>query len=56
MIKYFLVEAGDDKLLIPQTSELKDVKWFSQSETLDKLGYDNAKEIFKNGLDKLGIK
>ncbi len=55
LIKYFLVEAADQKLLVPQTSELKDVKWFSHKEALGKLGYDNAKEIFQNGVDKLGI-
>ncbi|MDP2812482.1 MAG: transcription antitermination factor NusB [bacterium] len=56
MIKYFLIEAKDKDIVVPQVSELKDVKWFSKKSALDTLGYDNAKDIFNKGLDKLGLK
>lgn len=55
LIKYYLVEAKDTKLIVPQVSELKDVQWFSKQEAIDILDYDNAKDIFNVGLEKLGI-
>lgn len=55
MIKYFLIETTDTEITVPKVKELQDVKWFSQSEARDTLGYDNAKEIFDNGLRKLGL-
>lgn len=55
LIKYFLVKAMSEELRVPQTSELKDVRWFSRQEVLEKLGYENAKEIFVKGLEKLGL-
>ncbi|MBT4850213.1 transcription antitermination factor NusB [Candidatus Parcubacteria bacterium] len=56
LIKYFLIETEDTKIIVPKVKELKDVKWFTKQEALDILGYENAKEIFNTGLDKLGIK
>ncbi|MCD4761133.1 transcription antitermination factor NusB [bacterium] len=53
LIKYFLVETSDTKLVVPNVSELKDVKWFSKAEALESLGYQNAKDIFNKGLEKL---
>ncbi|MBT7553327.1 transcription antitermination factor NusB [bacterium] len=55
MIKYFLIETADTELIVPQTKELQDVKWFTQTEVYNTLGYENAKEIFENGLKKLGL-
>lgn len=57
LIKYFLVEAQDAKLieLKPEITEVKEVRWYSQAEILDLLGYENAKEIFHKGLAKLGL-
>lgn len=55
LIKYYLVEAKDEKLVVPETTELKDVQWFDQNEVIDKLGYENAKEIFALALQKLGL-
>lgn len=55
LIKYFLVSTSEEKLILPETKELKEIRWFPLQEALDILGYDNAKEIFKNGLDKLGL-
>ncbi len=55
LIKYFLIKAMSEELRVPQTSELKDVRWFSRQEVLDKLGYENAQEIFAKGLEKLGL-
>lgn len=55
MIKYFLIEAKDKDIIVPQVSELKDVQWFSKKEALETLGYENAKDIFNKGLDKLGL-
>lgn len=56
LIKYYLVSTTDTELKIPDTNELKDVKWYTAKEALDILGYDNAKDIFTTGLKKLGLK
>lgn len=56
LIKYYLVSTGDKNLQVPDTSELKDVKWYTAKEALDILGYENAKDIFVQGLEKLGLK
>ena len=56
LIKYFLVEAKDKKLIVPNVTELKDVKWFPLKDAFDSLDYDNAKDIFNIGLEKLGLK
>ena len=55
LIKYYLVETSDTEIKIPDTNELQDVKWYTAKEALDILGYDNAKDIFRAGLDKLGL-
>jgi transcription antitermination protein NusB len=55
LIKYYLVATTDLKLIVPNTTELKDVKWYTAKEALDILGYDNAKDIFNTGLEKLGL-
>lgn len=55
LIKYFLVKTEDGQLRVPETTELKDVRWFNQAEIGEKLGYDNAKDIFNKGLEKLGL-
>ena len=55
LIKYYLIEAKDKNIIVPDVSELKDVKWFSLQEALATLGYDNAKDIFRTGLEKLGL-
>jgi NADH pyrophosphatase NudC (nudix superfamily) len=49
------VEAKDEKIVVPDVSELKDVKWYSRQEALDTIDYENAKDIFKKGLEKLGL-
>ena len=38
---------------MPEVSELQDVKWFALQEAIDRLDYENAKGIFKKGLEKL---
>src|SRR3989339_1950824 len=55
LIKYYLIEAKDKNIIVPDVSESKDVKWFSLQEALATLGYDNAKDIFRTGLEKLGL-
>jgi transcription antitermination protein NusB len=55
LIKYFLVETKDTEIVVPDVKELKDVKWYPQQQALETLGYDNAKEIFHNGLKRLGL-
>jgi transcription antitermination protein NusB len=55
MIKYFLIKTADTEIKVPDTKELQDVKWFTENEARNTLGYDNAKEIFDNGLKKLGL-
>ena len=56
LIKYFLIEAQENKIIIPHTKEIKDVRWFSKKESLDTLGYNNAKEIFNKGLKEMAQK
>ncbi|MDD5749479.1 MAG: transcription antitermination factor NusB [Patescibacteria group bacterium] len=53
IIKYFLIETPDSKLVVPQVSELKDVKWFSRQEALEIIGYENAKDIFVQALNEI---
>ena len=53
MIKYFLLETKDQEIVVPQVSELKDVRWFSKEEALQKIGYENAKDIFKKALEEI---
>ena len=53
LIKYFLIETKVSKIIIPNTKEIKDVRWFSKKEALDTLGYNNAKEIFNKGLKEI---
>ena len=55
LIKYFLIETKVSKIIIPDTQEIKDVRWFSKKEALNTIGYNNAKEIFNKGLEKLNI-
>lgn len=57
LIKYYLVAASDTAILQPAAdiTEIKEVKWFTQAEALATLGYDNAKDIFRQGLAKLGL-
>jgi len=56
LIKYYLVATTNVAIKIPDTNELQDVKWYTAKETLAVLGYDNAKDIFNKGLEKLGLK
>ena len=51
-----MVNTTDIELKVPDTNELKDVKWYTAKEALEILGYDNAKDIFNTGLEKLGLK
>lgn len=55
MIKYFLIFTNQTELTVPQVSELKDVKWFSKEEARNILGYENAQDIFNEGLRKLKL-
>ena len=54
LIKYFLVETKDTEITVPDVKELQDAKWYTQEEALKVIGYDNAKDIFIEGLNKLG--
>lgn len=56
LIKYFLITTKDTKLTIPNTAELQDVRWYGQNEARQALGYENAKEIFDKGIEKLNLK
>ncbi|PIR06558.1 MAG: transcription antitermination factor NusB [Candidatus Komeilibacteria bacterium CG11_big_fil_rev_8_21_14_0_20_36_20] len=55
LIKYFLIKTTNTEIQKPITEEVKDVKWFSKKEALEALGYENAKDIFKEALKKLEI-
>lgn len=56
LIKYYLLATKDQKLKLPGTKEVQDVKWYPLQEALDTLDYENAKDIFSKGLEKLGLK
>ena len=49
-IYYFLFETKDEKLIVPKTTELKDVRWLTIAEAKNQLGYDNAQEFFTKAL------
>ncbi len=55
LIKYYLVEAKDKDIVIPEVSELSDVKWFALQEAMEAIDYENARDIFKSGLKKLNL-
>ncbi|PIT90197.1 MAG: transcription antitermination factor NusB [Candidatus Komeilibacteria bacterium CG10_big_fil_rev_8_21_14_0_10_41_13] len=54
-IHYYLIETSDDQLVVPNVTEVKDVKWFSKEEALVTISYENALEIFQAALMKLKI-
>lgn len=49
-IIYYLVETKDEELIPEDTVTVKDVKWFTEEEVLENLGYKNAKDIFKKAV------
>ncbi|MFW0862655.1 MAG: transcription antitermination factor NusB [Candidatus Komeilibacteria bacterium] len=55
-IKFYLVESLDDKIIVPNTAELKDVKWFSPKEAYEKTDYDNVREALDKAYKILNIK
>ncbi len=55
-IKFYLVESKDDKIVVPQIAELKDVKWFSPKEAYAKTDYDNVREALDKAYEILNIK
>lgn len=46
-VVFFLAKSKSDKL-VKQDAEIANIGWFSNSEALDILTYDNAKEIYIN--------
>ncbi len=55
-VHYYLIEATDVKLTIPKEPELQDARWFDAGAALGLLGYENTKDIFRDGLRRLGFK
>lgn len=55
LIKYYLVEAEDNKIKVPDVKELQDVQWFTKDEALDTIGYPNAKDVFSQALRNLKL-
>jgi len=55
-IKFYLVESGDDKIIVPNIAELQDVKWFSPKEAYEKTDYDNVREALDKAYKILNIK
>jgi len=51
IVHHFLIETSD-KQLYPNY-EVKEARWFTIQETLDKIGYKNNKMILKKALRKL---
>ncbi|MFA6304562.1 MAG: transcription antitermination factor NusB [Patescibacteria group bacterium] len=54
-VYYYLIETTDQDFTITSEPEVKDAKWVSQQEALNLISYENAREIFKAALNKLGI-
>lgn len=55
-IKFFLVESADNKIIVPNIAELKDVQWFSPKEAYEKTDYDNVREALDKAYNILNIK
>lgn len=53
LIKYYLLESKKGYIKIPNIKELKDVRWFSKEEALERIDYPNAKKVFEKAIQIL---
>lgn len=55
-VYFFLMGVGDNSELSPQTTEIKEAKWFSAKEAIKHLAYKKDSEIIlKKAFEELGI-
>ena len=52
---YYLIETHDQALQVTTDPEVKDALWVTREEAMEKISYENAKEIFKLALEKLKL-
>ncbi|MCR4280563.1 MAG: transcription antitermination factor NusB [Candidatus Komeilibacteria bacterium] len=55
-VHFFLIKSYDDKLKKPNSPELKDVQWFSPTEAVARMDYENTRAILQQAFNKLNIK
>ncbi len=55
-IHYYLVETKEETLVPEESVTVKDAEWVTQDNMLEKLGYDNSKELFNYALTKIDTK
>lgn len=55
-VHFYLVKSLDDKIEVPKTDELKDVKWFDPQTAFKKADYENVKDILTKAYKILNIK
>jgi 8-oxo-dGTP diphosphatase len=55
-VYFYLMKVTDDALLKAQTSEIKDVRWFSAKEAREKLKYKEDPLLLNKALEILGTK
>jgi len=54
-IHFYLIKSLDDKIVVPQIAELKDVQWFDPATAYAKADYENVKEILAKAYEILKI-
>ncbi len=54
-IYYYLLETTESELTVTKEPEVKDAQWLSAAAAQNLISYENAKEIFKAALRKLGL-
>jgi N utilization substance protein B len=55
-VHFYLIKSQDDKIVVPQADELKDVQWFDPATAYAKADYENVKEILGKAYQILKIK
>ena len=55
-VHFYLIKSMDDKLILPQTKELKDVRWYQPVDAWKRIDYENTREILAKAYALLNIK
>lgn len=53
LVYYFLFKTAEEKIIVPKVAELKDARWFTQTEAEDVLSYQQNKTMFADALIKI---
>lgn len=54
-VHYYLIETTDQDFTVTKEPEVKEARWYDLADALNAISYENAKEIFKAALKKLGL-